>query len=60
MIIWTVLFKIAPNLICNLQIKWFPIPRESLKIILYAYLALFKIFFIIFNLVPFLVLLILS
>ena len=60
LVFWTLVYRIAPDLVYHLQFKWFPIQHENFKIVLYAYLALFKIFFIIFNLVPFLALLILS
>jgi hypothetical protein len=34
--------------------KWFPISREAFNIAMYSFLGLYKIFFWVFNLVPFL------
>lgn len=58
LVIWTVVSMLAPDIIYSLQSKWFPIRRDAFDVILYCYLGLFKIFFIVFNLVPYLALLI--
>jgi hypothetical protein len=39
---------------------WFPIPRETFNVLIYGFLGLFKIFFLTFNLVPYLALLIIA
>jgi len=38
--------------------KWFPMPRETFNSILYAFLGLYKLLFFIFNLIPYVALLI--
>ncbi len=56
--LWTSTFMVAPDLVYRTQSKWFPIPRETFDIVLYAFLGLFKIVFLVFNVVPYVALLI--
>ncbi len=56
--LWTSMFMVAPDLVYRTQSKWFPIPRETFDIALYAFLGLFKIVFLVFNFVPYVALLI--
>jgi hypothetical protein len=49
---------LAPDLVYRTQIKWFPIPRETFNVVFYSFLGLFKIVFLVFNVVPYVVLLI--
>jgi len=60
LIIWTVSFLFAPDLVYRIQNAWFPIPRETFDVLMYSFLGLFKIVFLVFNLVPYLALLILG
>jgi hypothetical protein len=60
LILWTVLFLLAPNFIYRIQHRWFPIPRETFDVVIYSFLGCFKIVFIIFNLVPWISLLIIG
>ena len=39
-----------------MQSRWFPISREAYDVAIYAFLGVFKIVFIVFNLVPYLAL----
>lgn len=56
LIIWTVISALAPELLYRSQ-KWlFPIPREKFDVVIYSFLGLFKIVFLVFNLVPFIAL----
>ncbi|MBW2201685.1 MAG: hypothetical protein JRF71_12765 [Deltaproteobacteria bacterium] len=57
-ILWTVFFMFAPDFVYRLQSKLFPIPRETYNVVIYAFLGLFKIVFLFFNVVPYLALLI--
>jgi len=41
-----------------MQSKWFPIPRETFNVVIYAFIGLFKIIFLFFNVVPYVALLI--
>ena len=49
---------VHPNLVYRTQSKWFPIPRETFDILIYSFLGLFKIFFLVFNVVPYVALVI--
>ncbi len=48
----------AADFIYRMHSRWFPMSRETFTIALYAWLGLFKIGFFIFNVVPFVALLI--
>lgn len=58
LVIWTVAFLFAPDLVYRTQRRWFPIPRETFNVIMYSFLGLFKIVFLAFNAVPYVALLI--
>ena len=60
MVYWMLFCVLAPDLVYRVQSKFFPLPRETFNAIIYSFLGLFKIFFIIFNLVPYLALLIIG
>ena len=44
----------AGDWIYRMQSKFFPISREAFNVVIYCFIGLYKIFFIVFNLVPFL------
>ena len=58
LVLWTASCILVPDLVYRTQSRWFPIPRETFDVVIYSFLGLFKIFFLMFNLVPFLALLI--
>jgi len=58
LLLWTVLFLGAPDWIYRTQTRWFPMPRETFNVIFYAFIGLFKIVFLVFNVVPYAALLI--
>ena len=60
LVLWSILCLSAPDLVYRTQSRWFPIPRETFNVAIYAFLGLFKVFFLIFNLVPYLALLIVA
>ena len=61
LLIYMSLFLIfAPNFVYRMQSRWFPLKRETFDIVVYAFIGLFKIFVIVFSLVPYLALLIVS
>lgn len=60
LMLWILFFVFAPDFVYRTQSKWFPIPRETFKVIIYASLGLFKIAFLFFNLVPYIALLIIE
>ena len=39
-----------------MQSKWYPISREAFNVIIYSFLGLYKLFFITFNVVPYIAL----
>jgi hypothetical protein len=55
-----IFFLSAPNFVYRTQSKWFSISRENFDLVFYSFLGVFKIFFIVFNLVPWLALLIIG
>ena len=55
---WTAFFLFAPDLVYRTQQRWFRASRETFDIVMYTFLGLFKLAFLLFNLVPFLALLI--
>ncbi|MHC4698898.1 MAG: DUF6868 family protein [Planctomycetota bacterium] len=57
-ILWTAFCVFAPDLVYRTQSKWFPIPRETFNVVIYSFLGLFKAAFLVFNVVPYVVLLI--
>ena len=54
--LWSSVSMLAPDLVYRTQHKWFPIPRETFTVVFYSFLGLFKIFFLVFNLVPYMAL----
>ena len=48
----------AGNWIYQMQSGWFPISREAFNVAIYSFIGLFKTFFLVFNLVPYIALLI--
>ena len=48
----------ADDWLFHLQSKWFPIPRGAYDVVIYSFFALFKIVFVVFNVVPYVALLI--
>jgi len=55
---WAAICVFAPDWVYRQQSRWFAISRESYDVGIYAFLGVFKIVFIVFNLVPYLALLI--
>ena len=58
LILWGGFCVLAPNLVYRMQSQWFPIPRETFNVVIYSFLGLLKIFFLFFNIVPYVALLI--
>ena len=56
--LWVTMCILTPDLIYRTQRKWFPIPKETFNMIIYSFLGLFKIVFLVFNVVPYVALLI--
>ena len=60
LLFWTVIYMSAPDLVFRTQRRWFPISQETFTIVFYSFIGLFKILFTVFNLVPFVALLIIG
>ena len=57
LVLWTIMCIMVPDLVYRTQSKWFPIPRETFNVVIYSFLGLFKIVFLVFNVVPYVALL---
>ena len=57
---WAVMIALAPNLVYRTQRFWFPLSKETFTVVMYAFLAVFKIMVIVLNLVPWIALLIVT
>ncbi len=60
LLFWACLGMLAPELIYRLHSQWFPLPRETFNVVLYAFLGAFKLFVLFFNLIPWLALLLMG
>jgi len=58
LVFWTIMCLSAPDLVYRTQRIWFPIPRETFNVAIFSFLGLFKIAFLVFNVVPYVALLI--
>jgi hypothetical protein len=54
------IFTFAGDWVYRVQSKWYPISRDAFNVVLYSFIGLFKLFFITFNLVPYVALLIIE
>ena len=52
------LFSLAPDALYRMQRRWFPLSRDAFCVVYYSFLGLYKIFFLVFNLVPYVALVI--
>ncbi len=58
LVFWASMCIWAPELVYRTQSRWFPIPRETFRVLIYSFLGLFKILFLVFSAVPYAALLI--
>jgi hypothetical protein len=56
LLFWTVCVLCLPDLVYRIQSKWIPISRQAFDIAIYSFIGIFKVFFLMFNLVPYLAL----
>jgi hypothetical protein len=56
--LWAGFSIFAPDLVFRTQSKWFPIPRETFNVLIYSFFGLYKIVFLVFNVVPYIALLV--
>ena len=60
LLLWSVLLLAAPDLIYRTQKQWFPGSKETLLMVMYCFVGVFKMLYLIFIVVPFIVLLIIG
>ena len=60
LVLWTIMLILAPDSVYRIHRKWFPIPRETFDVVIYSFLGIFKIVFLVFNVVPYVALLIIG
>jgi hypothetical protein len=53
-----IILTFAGNAVYRIQSRWYPISRDAFNVVIYSFMGFFKLFFIVFNLVPCIVLLI--
>ena len=51
---------LVPNWVYRMQSKWFPISREAFNVAIYSFIGFFKIVYLVFNVVPYVALLIIG
>jgi hypothetical protein len=54
------LCALVPDLIYSIHGKLFHIPHETINVLVYSFLGLFKIFWLVFNVTPYITLLIIT
>ena len=60
LIISSIMLMCAADFVYSIHSKWFPISRTTFNTAIYSFIGLFKILFIFFNLIPYVVLVILG
>ena len=60
LIFWVFWQMVCPKLLFATQSKFFPMEREKFNYVFYLFLGIYKIFFIVFNVVPLIALLIIG
>jgi len=53
---WSAMCLFFPDMVYRTQSRWFPISRDRYNLAMYTFLGVFKLLFIVFNLVPFIAL----
>jgi hypothetical protein len=56
LILFALIFLTARDLVYRIHSQWFSFSRETFDLVFYSFLGIYKVFFIFFNLVPWLVL----
>ena len=56
----SLIYLLAPNLAYRLQSRWIPISRETFDVVFYSLVGFFKVIVLVFNVVPWIALLIIG
>ena len=60
LILTSLIFLIAGKWMYRMHTRWFKMPQETFNVVIYSFLGIFKVFIFMFNLVPYLALVILG
>lgn len=60
LVLWSLMLVFAADSIYRMHGKRFSVSREAFDIILYSFLGFYKILFLVFNLVPFLAIMVIN
>ena len=60
LIFWALIYLVAPNLVYRLQSRWIPVSRETFDVVFYSFLGFFKVVVLVFNVVPWIALVIIG
>ena len=60
LIAWTILFAKAPDFVYRMQGKLVSMPKETFSVVVYSAIALLRVLFLIFNVTPYIALLIIG
>lgn len=60
LVLSVIMFIVAPDFIFSIHGSLFSLPREAFDVLTYGFLGVFKIFFLVFNAVPYVALLIVA
>lgn len=60
LVFWTFFILLIPDVVYRLQSKLITVSRETFDIVIYGFLGVFKIFFIVFNVTPYIALIIIG
>lgn len=60
MAFWVIMILAAPDLVYKTQTRFFPLGKEQFQLVMYCFLGVFKLLVIVFNVVPWLALMILA
>ena len=53
LVLMGMIFTFAGNWVYRIQSTWYPISRDAYNVIVYSFVGLFKLFFLMFNFVPY-------
>ena len=60
LILWSIMYLLVSDFVYRMHSKYFPMPRETFNVVFYSFLGLFKMIFLVFNVVPCVALLIIG
>ena len=60
LIFLALVYMLVPNLVYQLQSKFIPISRETFDIVFYSFIGFFKVVVLVFNVVPWIALIIIG